>query len=51
MPYSFNGNPTHTLGVEVELQLVDAETLALSSSVQQILDCVPKNGPTRSSPN
>ena len=42
MPYSFNGNPTHTLGVEVELQLVDAETLALSSSVQQILDCVPE---------
>ncbi len=42
MPYSFNGNPTHTLGVELELQLVDADTLALSNSIQQILDRVPE---------
>ncbi len=42
MPYVFKGNPTHTLGVEIELQVVDRETLALSSSVQQILDRVPE---------
>ena len=42
MPYTFKGNPTHTLGVEVELQVVDRETLALSNSVQQILDRVPE---------
>ncbi|MHC4415705.1 MAG: carboxylate-amine ligase [Planctomycetota bacterium] len=41
MPYTFHGNSTHTLGVEVELQLVDGETLALSNSIQQILDRVP----------
>ena len=42
MPYTFKGNPTHTLGVEVELQLIDAETLALSNSIQPILDRVPE---------
>ncbi len=42
MPYSFNGNQTHSLGVEIELQLVDAQTLALSNAVQQILDRVPE---------
>ncbi len=42
MPYTFNGNQSHTLGVEIELQLVDAESLALSNSVQQILDRVPQ---------
>ncbi len=42
MPYVFNGNPTHTLGVEIELQLVDARTLALANAVGQILDRVPK---------
>ena len=42
MPYTFKGNPTHTLGVEVELQVVDRDTLALSNSVQQILDRVPR---------
>ena len=41
MPYTFNSNQTHTLGVEVELQLVDARTGALSNSIQQILDRVP----------
>ncbi len=41
MPYSFNGNASHTLGVEVELQLVDAETMALANSVGQILERVP----------
>jgi carboxylate-amine ligase len=43
MPYTFNGNARHTLGVEVELQITDAESLGLSGSVQQILDLVPEN--------
>ncbi len=42
MPYSFNGNQTHSLGVEIELQLVDAQSLALSNAIQQILDRVPQ---------
>ncbi len=42
MPYTFKGNPTHTLGVEVELQLIDRETLALSNRVGEILDRVPE---------
>ena len=42
MPYSFQGNARHTLGVEVELQLVDRETLALANSVREILDRVPE---------
>ena len=41
MPSIFHANDRHTLGVEVELQLVDAETLALSNSIQRILDVVP----------
>lgn len=42
MAYAFNGNTTHTLGVEVELQLVDAHTMALANSVGEILQRVPK---------
>ncbi|MCH8823699.1 MAG: YbdK family carboxylate-amine ligase [Planctomycetes bacterium] len=42
MAYQFNGNKSHTLGVEIELQIVDSKTLALSNSVQQILDRVPQ---------
>jgi carboxylate-amine ligase len=34
---SFNGNRAHTLGVELELQLVDAKSMELKSSVTQIL--------------
>jgi carboxylate-amine ligase len=41
MPYTFNGSSNHTLGVEIELQIVDRDTLALSNSVQSILDRVP----------
>jgi len=37
----FTSNPTRTVGVEVELQLVDLETCALSNSVSKILDNVP----------
>jgi carboxylate-amine ligase len=42
MPYIFKGNPTFTLGVEVELQLLDRRTLALSNRVQEILEQVPE---------
>lgn len=42
MPLVFNGNSHFTLGVELELQLVDAETGALSSSITKILDRVPE---------
>ena len=41
MTYTFNGNTTHTLGVEVELQLVDAQTGGLSNSIGKILEQVP----------
>ncbi len=42
MSYEFKGNTNFTLGVELELQLVDAETYALSNSVQQMLKRVPE---------
>ncbi len=38
IPYSFNEDHTHSLGVEIELELVDVQTLELSNAVQQILD-------------
>jgi carboxylate-amine ligase len=41
MVYLFKGNQTHTLGVEVELQLIDAETLALANSIGPLLERVP----------
>jgi len=37
----FTRNDTPTVGVELELALVDERTMALSSSVQQVLDRVP----------
>jgi carboxylate-amine ligase len=37
----FKGNPSHTIGVEVELQLVDEESLALVPAISQLLDRVP----------
>lgn len=42
MPYAFSGNANYTLGVELELQLVDRETCALASRVADILDRVPE---------
>ena len=42
MPQVFKGNSSHTLGVEVELQLVDRETGALSNTIQSILERVPQ---------
>ncbi len=41
MRYTFNGNDTHTLGVEVELQLIDRETLALAPRIQEVMDRAP----------
>jgi carboxylate-amine ligase len=38
----FVSNQEPTLGIELEVALVDAETMALSSSVQQVLERVPK---------
>jgi carboxylate-amine ligase len=37
----FHPNSHFTLGVEIELQLVDARTLALANAIQPILDRVP----------
>lgn len=41
-PYLFTHNDRPTLGVEIELQLVDAETMALKSAAKQILEDVPQ---------
>jgi carboxylate-amine ligase len=38
---AFKGNERFSLGVELELQLVDAETGALSSAIDEVLDRVP----------
>ncbi len=38
MEFEFNSNPGPTLGVEVELQLVDRETRALTSAAAEIID-------------
>jgi glutamate---cysteine ligase / carboxylate-amine ligase len=40
-PYRFVSNPRPTLGVEVELNLVDSHTMALRSSATQLLSEVP----------
>jgi carboxylate-amine ligase len=37
----FTRNDSPTIGVELELQLVDAETLALSNSIEQVLKGLP----------
>ena len=37
---AFNGNEAHTLGVELELQLVDDKSYALKSGVRQILEAM-----------
>jgi len=41
MPQTFRSNPTHSLGVELELQLIDPETGVLMPAIQSILDRVP----------
>ena len=40
---SFQPNPSPTLGVEIELALVDAETMALTDASQAVLARVPEN--------
>ena len=40
-PYTFASSPGPTLGVEIELNLVDAETMALRSGVTPILEGLP----------
>lgn len=40
--FPFTRNDSPTIGVEVELQLVDAETGALSSSIEEVLQSVPE---------
>lgn len=40
--YNFNSNPKPTLGVEIELGLVDGETMALSSSITELLALLPR---------
>ncbi|MBV8130717.1 MAG: YbdK family carboxylate-amine ligase [Planctomycetaceae bacterium] len=40
-PYTFASSPGPTLGVELELNLVDAQTLALRSGVVPILESLP----------
>ena len=37
----FNSSPTPTLGVELEMALVDNKTLALASAIEPLLACVP----------
>ncbi len=41
-PYRFVSNERPTLGVEIELNLVDSQTMALESGVTQILAEIPK---------
>ena len=38
MKINFNGSPNPTLGVELELQIIDPETKNLVSGAQQILE-------------
>jgi carboxylate-amine ligase len=42
IPYEFNGNDMPTLGVEIELQLVDAKTGELVNRIGEFLDRVPE---------
>ena len=37
----FTRNESPTIGVEIELQLVDAETLSLSSSIEKVIAGLP----------
>jgi carboxylate-amine ligase len=39
----FTQNSEHTIGVEIELGLVDEQSMALSSSIQRLLDSVPSD--------
>ncbi len=39
---TFNSNHKASIGVEVELQLIDADTFDLSSSIHQLMGCLPQ---------
>ena len=39
----FNSNGEPTLGIELELGLVDGQTMALSSSIGQMLELLPQD--------
>ncbi len=42
-PYTFASSPGPTLGVEIELNLVDARSLALRSGVFDVLNSLPRD--------
>ena len=42
MNFDFNGSPEPTVGVEIELGLVDQKTGALSNSIHALLEKVPE---------
>lgn len=50
MSIQFNQNDWPTLGVELELQLVDAETYALKSAIADVLDGIPNKYEARITP-
>jgi len=41
----FNRNEHPTIGIELELGLVDGDTMALSSSIEQVLELLPEDDP------
>ncbi|MDP7574964.1 MAG: hypothetical protein QF723_07635, partial [Phycisphaerales bacterium] len=43
MPIQFNASPKHTLGVEIELGVVDRDTLGLVPRAAGILENVPEH--------
>ncbi len=42
MPYTFNASAQPTVGVEIELQLIDAETQSLRNAIGGFLERVPE---------
>lgn len=45
---TFNGNSTPSLGVEIELGLVDSESMKLTSGIQTLLEHIPQLSETKS---
>lgn len=48
--FPFTRNDSPTIGVEVELQLVDAETFGLSNSIEKVMEAVPEDYQERIKP-
>ena len=46
----FHSNDRHTLGIEIELGLVDGHTMALSSSFAELAERIPDGDPTQLKP-